>query len=267
MLFCAKNYFTICDGLSKLFSTNIEDVFLHLSNINHEKRDDYIAKFIKGNLKNHITDIDFYHLSRSISPHKVLYPLDRLLLTENELSLFFREYGIEFSKSDGIGISMSVNGSRVSNDIIDDHFILGKRFTSDMCICGFQILENIDHFRPGYLHNILKKSPEIIQSIDENLKLNGALIQDYNKRSEYYCYIGTVEFSEVGFSKGMQCEIFPSTDFEVKEQKYVSNLFAYAMEKYLYPNTRPITNAMIYCEKPIRIIDRVQPKDIWQEEI
>lgn len=267
MLFCARDYSTICDGLSKLFSADIEDIFLYLSSIHYEKRDNYIAKFIKDNLKKHITDIEFYHLSRSITPHKALYPLGQLLLTENELSFFFREHGIEFSKSGGVGISMFVDGSRVSNDIIDDHFILGKRFTSDMCICGFQILENIDNFKPGYLHDILKKSPEIIQSIDDVLELNGALINDYNKRSEYYCYIGTVKFSEVGFNKGMQCEMFPNADFEVKEQKYIYNLLTYAMEKYLYSDVCSITNAMIYCEKPIRIIDRIRPEDIWPEEI
>lgn len=109
MLFCARDYSTICDGLAKLFNADIEDVFLHLSNIHCEKRADYTAKFIKDHLKNHITDIEFYHLSRSISPHKVLYPLGRLLLTENELSLFFREHGIEFSKSGEVGISMFVD--------------------------------------------------------------------------------------------------------------------------------------------------------------
>lgn len=267
MLFCARDYSTICDGLAELFNADIEDVFSHLSNIHCEQRVDYTAKFIKDHLKNHITDIEFYHLSRSISTHKVLYPLGRLLLTENELSLFFREHGIEFSKSEGIGISMFVDGSRVSNDIIDDHFILGKRFTSDMCICGFQILESIDRFKPGYLHDILRKSPEIIQSVDEVLELNGALIYDYNKKSKYYCEIGTVKLSDVGFHKGMQCEIFPGTDCMVKEQTYVYNLVTYAMERYLHPDFYSATNAMIYCEKPIRIIDRIRPKEIWQEEI
>lgn len=267
MLFCARDYSTICDGLSKLFSADIEDVFLHFSSIHYEKRDNYIAKFIKDNLKKHITDIEFYHLSRSITPHKVLYPLGQLLLTENELSFFFCEHGIEFSKSGGVGISMFVDGLRVSNDIIDDHFILGKRFTSDMCICGFQILENINKFKPGYLHDILKKSPEIIQSIDDVLELNGALVNDYNKKSKYYCEIGTVKLSDVGFHKGMQCEIFPDTDGIIKEQTYVYNLVSYAMGRYLHPDFCPATNAMIYCEKPIRIIDRIQPKEIWQKEI
>ena len=125
----------------------------------------------------------------------------------------------------------------------------------------------IDRFKPGYLHDILKKSPEIIQSIDEALELNGALINDYNKKSEYYCEIGTVNLSDVGFHKGMQCEIFPDTDYMVKEQTYVYNLVSYAMDRYLHPDFYPATNAMIYCERPIRIIDRIQPKEIWKEEI
>jgi len=265
MLFRARNYSSICEGISVLFGVDFENIFEYLHGIYFEERENAIKELVVRYIKTHITDIEFYHLSRSFSRHTVLYPLDQLLLEESELSLFFLRHHIEFRKSGENAISMFFNGLETENDIIDSHFLLGKRFTSDMCICGFQILENIDRYKPGYLFDILSQSPEIVQSVDETLHLNGALIEDFNKNSKYYCEIGTVPFSEVGFYKGDSWEIPPSADCVYKEQVYVSKIISYAFSKYLHPNFNPIENALIYCEKPIKITDRVQPKDIWPE--
>ena len=194
MLFCARNYDSICEGLSELFDIEIDELLCYLCSVHFEKREKAIKEYIKKEVKKHITDIEFYHLSRSVCPHKVLYPLNYLLHQENELSRFFCEHGIMFSKSENESISLFYNGSRVDEDIINSHFLLGKRLTSDMCICGFQILENIDRYKPGYLYDILEKYPEIVKSIDEVLDFNGNLLSDYSRKSKHYCEIGEVQF-------------------------------------------------------------------------
>lgn len=267
MLFSARNYDSIYEGLSELFAVEINEVLFYLRSVHFEQREIAIKEYIKKEQKEHITDIEFYHLSRSISPHKVLYPLNYLLHQENDLSRFFCEHGIMFSKSENESISLFYNGSRVDEDIISSHFLLGKRLTSDMCICGFQILENIDRYKPGYLYDILEKSPEIVKSIDEVLNFNGNLISDYSRKSKYYCEIGVAKFSQIGFNKGDRCEILPSTDCLIKEELYLYNLISYVLDKYAHLDFRPSTNALLYSNDPIEIIDRVQPKDIWPEEL
>lgn len=182
-------------------------------------------------------NIYFHTLTRRLKTDadNKIYNLETLLLSNNSITEFCRNYGVEFVKNKFIEIKLN---NKIIDYTNDKYLVLRLRGNSkmdaDICINGFLIRDNITKYDDNKYYNDLGQCPEFIRFLFKFLDLDNA-IDDYNKQSEYYIYTYKVPLREV------------ETDYEVSEEDkiyYVLTTMCLALLEYIEPNT--VNPTLIY---------------------
>lgn len=151
----------------------------------------FVAKFPTDN---HITQVEFYHLTRRLKTSTGDYSiqnLQTLLISNKNFTDFLNKYDISFAKK-GESINLLYKNKLFNFD--DEHVIsrLRSYFKSrldadeeqDSFINGFAFFVGIEKIK---YYESLQSAPEIINRLAD-LFDNNDIVKDYERNSYYHCF-------------------------------------------------------------------------------
>lgn len=170
-------------------------------------QDDIFENFIDNKKPVDLIDqIEFYHLSRRLNSNKKDgndrgLNLRELLLTENEISSFLKEFGIEFNTNQE-AISLIYKGKRIPLDNSENRLRLrlGYCEKTDYNFSGHALRDRI--YINDYAEE-LSRAPEFISDIEKYIKKflgeKIDMVQKFEENSTYFCFKYCVPLEKVVF--------------------------------------------------------------------
>lgn len=175
-------------------------------------------------------EILFFHLSRRLigSENEISYNLQELLTSNNSFSEFLNTHQIIFKKAAGNKILLYYGDKQISleNTRSIDVCYLRSRLgynsgREDFCFNGFAFR---DLLMKNQYTGQLQESPEILECLERYLRIKG-LVEEYAKKSNYYCFKYRFPMGRVIFDG--------KDDLTVEEkQLYLLNQVAYRLYQY-----------------------------------
>lgn len=170
-----------------------------------------------------IDEVYVYHLGRHMIEPKELIPLNKLLVSENKLSKFLKDYEIFFEEQDG-KVKFLYKGKLILPEEVlsrGNFNLLARRLgyldEADFCVNGFSFWPNIEKTSDGYFYS-LQRGPEVIENIGRFIGID--LWRVFKEKSKYYGIVFKVPIEELIFDQ--------RTDLESSEEK-VKHLIKYAL--------------------------------------
>lgn len=215
----------------------------HNSNMFDEMINDFINT--KSQTNNLIDEILFFHLGRrlnSASDSNIGNNLFDLLTTENEFSLFLKNYDISFISCNGhidlIHKSCILNIDNYSDETLSLYLKrrLGHFEEYDYCINGFAFKDTLYH---NSYANELYYGPEIITNLDGFFN-EYDILNDYFNNSTYYCFEYKVPLDKVVFDEKSDLSRKEKTNYLLN--KVIYKLFEYYITdvEYISDESNPI---------------------------
>lgn len=183
--------------------------------------DKYLDHLIDQTDRKFLDEMLFFHLSRRLNEptYKELKNFDKetknlfeLLSQQSPISTFLKEYGIEFRKSDKGYLDVLDKGKVVNLDPLSDNSIsylkgrLGyEEVGIDNAVNGFAFnitkKNNSNDYLSDYYLNRLSSCPEFLSVLSSLLGRDQRIINDYKKKSTFYCYVYKVPLDNVIFDE------------------------------------------------------------------
>lgn len=174
---------------------------------NQEAFDKAMERFYSGTIKQALPDeILFFHLTRRLigSENETSYNLQELLTSENIFSEFLKAHRITFRKGPGNRILLYYNERQIglSNTKNNDVCYLRSRLgyvsrQKDFCFNGFAFRDLL--MKNQYTRQ-LQYCPEIVERLERYLSVKN-LVNDYEDKSQYYCFKYKFPMEKVVFDR------------------------------------------------------------------
>lgn len=202
--------------------------------------DEFLAKYPTYRS---LDNMQFFHLARRLSEDRSKYGMDlhTVLTTNTAIKIFMERYGISFER-EGTKLNMFFHKENVNIEKCNDiaaRRSLQKKFGKnglDTCFNGLAFYDNIEE---STYYERLSSYPEafgeimtVIDSVYPRSEFSGAaIIREFKKNSNYYCYMYEIPISEVIFDGN------GFNDVSIK-QKAVLHLALRKLHKYILGKTR-----------------------------